>query len=119
MPRAATRNAMRNSEPESRGSCASCCAMPTWKGLMGLNAAPTAAADRGEGWEGAYRLWRDRVVRAGHHDAAAGGGIVAPVVLAGWQHMTRQGGDQHAADEQRQGVGEPHAGIMPPDGPSG
>ena len=37
---------MRNSDPESSGICASCCAIPTWKGLIGLKAAPTAAAPR-------------------------------------------------------------------------
>jgi hypothetical protein len=44
--RAATRKAKRNSQPESRSSFATFWAMPTWKGLMGLNEAPTAEAPR-------------------------------------------------------------------------
>ena len=46
IPSAAARKAIRNSHPESNGSCASCWAIPTWNGLMGLKAAPTAAAPR-------------------------------------------------------------------------
>src|SRR3989454_4334055 len=45
-PTAAARKAIRNSDAESNGNCASCCAIPTWNGLIGLKAAPTAAAPR-------------------------------------------------------------------------
>ena len=41
---AGTRMARRNSQPERRSSRATFWAMPTWKGLMGLNDAPTAEA---------------------------------------------------------------------------
>ena len=34
---------MRNSRPDSSGSCATFCATPTLNGLIGLNAMPTAA----------------------------------------------------------------------------
>jgi len=36
--------ATRNPVPESTGMCASFCAIPTWKGSIGPNAAPTTAA---------------------------------------------------------------------------
>jgi hypothetical protein len=36
--------AIRNPRPDSSGSCATFCAMPTLNGLIGLNAIPTAAA---------------------------------------------------------------------------
>ncbi len=39
-------NATRNCQPDSRSSSATFCAMPTWKGLMKLNEAPTAEAPR-------------------------------------------------------------------------
>ena len=41
---ASPRKTRRKTPPESNGSSASFCAIPTWNGLMGLNAAPTAAA---------------------------------------------------------------------------
>ena len=43
---AGTRKPMRNTDPERSGSWASCWAIPTWNGLIGLNDAPTAAAPR-------------------------------------------------------------------------
>ncbi len=74
-----------------------------------------AARNRDQGLEGAHRPRRDGVVRTGHHDAATGGGIVAPVVFTRRQQVARERGDEHRAHQQRQGVGEPgeaHAGIM-------
>ena len=43
-PSAINRNTIRNRAPEASGSSASCCAIATWKGLMGLKAEPTNAA---------------------------------------------------------------------------
>ena len=44
--RASARKTMRNTAPERSGRPASFCAIPTWNGSIGLNAAPTPAAPR-------------------------------------------------------------------------
>ena len=44
MASASARNTRRNDQPESSGNCDSFCAISTWNGLIGLKAAPTAAA---------------------------------------------------------------------------
>ncbi len=43
---AGSMKATRNCQPDSSGSSATFCAMPTWNGLMKLYEAPTAEAPR-------------------------------------------------------------------------
>ena len=45
------------------------------------------------------------MISAGDYEPAPSGGIVAAVVLARWEHVARQGGEQHARAHERQGVG--------------
>ena len=68
-----------------------------------------ALRHRDERVERADRALRDVVKRARHHDLAVDGGVVAPLELPGGDDVGERGGNQHA--RQQQGEGVSHQGV--------
>src|SRR5438132_5648848 len=67
-----------------------------------------AARDGDERLERPHGAGRHGVIGARDDDLAARSRILPAVVLTGWEHVAGRGVEQHAAAQQRQGVGELH-----------